>query len=374
MHNSRVVNFKTNYLRSVILTGLIAFIISCNNHEPVTFPADETEFANPVTVPLKFTEPKKINWKVSRSKGLKAPILHAMAIDKLPSKPFYPDGYIPLKQTIGIKSFDINNLPDSSFDISSFPAIPLDIETIKIDQPLISWAGLPKLVEKSGIGLFEFGMDQGMASSIVTAMLQDGHGMIWLATENGLCRFDGEYLESYFFIEKVFNGGQAIVTQLLEDELGRIWIKTDLWVIYVFDRKSAILKKIVVPDAFQVDNDLIRDRHGKIWMGSRDNGLYIIDPAKLAIRHIPKFQEGDSGNVHNLLEDKAGKIWIGSSQGLKIIDPVKKVIRFMFGKSGLLNDTVSALFQSGDGRIWVAVTNPRFQLAPGGWTKRFKLL
>ncbi|MCW3120402.1 MAG: hypothetical protein JWM28_4484, partial [Chitinophagaceae bacterium] len=181
----------------------------------------ENEFSLPVSQPLKFSEPKKIDWQVTRTDTAKPPEVRKFDFDKLPSQPFYPDGFHSLEKPITESKFDINKLPDTAFDFDKIPSLPLHLQTSLIQSPVIIKAGLPRLRKNAAIGIFEFNEDQGLPGAFISTMMQDSQGMMWIATDKGLCRFNGEYLEIYSFIETIFTGVLAGVSKMTEDHQGR---------------------------------------------------------------------------------------------------------------------------------------------------------
>ncbi|MBS1607469.1 MAG: hypothetical protein JSS70_01535, partial [Bacteroidetes bacterium] len=210
--------------------------------------------------------------------------------------------------------------------------------------------------KNAATAIFEFGEDQGLPGAFISCLLQDSHGMMWIMTDKGLCRFDGEHLEIYSFIETIFTGELASASGMIEDKQGRIWIYTDFSGIYIFDPKAGIVSRINLPaDQFQLKNNnaMIIDSRGLIWIGTTAIGIYIIDPVKQTIRHLPGLHTLDKGKTDQVLEDNEGNIWVGSSGGLGIIDYKSGKIRFASRANGLLSDTISCLYTDEEKRIWV---------------------
>ena len=345
MTNYRLVFFAASFI--IITTG-------CNNRKIVPFPSDETEFAKPVSEPLKFSQPKKIDWIITRTDTAKPAVTRKINLDNLPSKTFNPDGFHQLESPMEETRFDINTLPDTVLNVENIPSQPLRFQTSFIKPPVIIKAGLPKLRKNTAMGIFEFGEDQGLPGAFVSTMMQDSHGMMWIATDQGLCCFNGEYLEIYSFIDAIFTGALASVSSLMEDKQGRIWIKTDINGIYVFDRNAGLISHIDFPlDGFQLNNDyeMIMDSKGLIWNSSVASGISIIDPQKQTIRHLPKL--GLSKNAKQIIKDNEDNIWVGSITGLSIIDHKSGKIRFITRAAGLASDTVTSLFMDHEKNIWI---------------------
>lgn len=69
--------------------------------------------------------------------------------------------------------------------------------------------------------------EQGLASNRCNSILQDSEGYYWIATDDGLSRFDGTHCKNY---RKNANDSLSLSNNLsynlLEDKQGNIWIGT----------------------------------------------------------------------------------------------------------------------------------------------------
>ena len=343
----------------LILCTIILFMLvySCDRKPTsVAFPANETEFSIPESQPLSFSESKKIEWIVNDSTTFSRPLIKKVDLDNVPARPFYPDGFFPLKRPMEVASLDFNILPDTLFNGKDLPLSPIDFTTAIIEPPLRVKAGLPKINKNATVGIFEFGEDQGMPGYLVSAMMEDSRGMMWIATDRGLCRFNGEYLEIYNFIDPIFTGGLAIVSNMVEDEKGRIWLYSNEKGIYVLDLKAGVVNNFRFSNRNFENNSgssMVMDSRGLIWLGSQQDGLYIVDPTNDSIRHIPQLRSQDEGNVGYIAEDHSGKMWVSSTSGLALIDFDKGRLRFFNEWNGHSLTSVTGLFIDRENKIWV---------------------
>jgi ligand-binding sensor domain-containing protein len=69
--------------------------------------------------------------------------------------------------------------------------------------------------------------DDGLSHNIVNDIVQDGKGFIWIATHDGLNRFDGYELKVYRFnpADSTSISGNYIKS-LFVDQNGNLWIST----------------------------------------------------------------------------------------------------------------------------------------------------
>ncbi|MEQ8474260.1 MAG: two-component regulator propeller domain-containing protein [Marinoscillum sp.] len=106
----------------------------------------------------------------------------------------------------------------------------------------------------------------GLSQNSVNQILQGSDGYIWLATQDGLNRFNGYEFEVFRpDPEDSFSVSDNFIIQMFEDSLGRIWISTRSG-INVFDVKQNRFHKLVDerPDSYP-QKYFLRRYHGFIY-------------------------------------------------------------------------------------------------------------
>ena len=89
-----------------------------------------------------------------------------------------------------------------------------------------------------------YGVSSGLASNEATASLQDEYGFVWVATNNGLQRFDGQrYLSFRHEKGDTTSIPHNFVTQLLLDKKKNLWILTGDGKVGTFDTKAIYLPR-----------------------------------------------------------------------------------------------------------------------------------
>ncbi len=334
----------------LLYATLSLVLFSCTDKgESIPFPQDKSEFLPPSSEPLRFSEPQKIEWQVNDSMTFERPVPIKVDLASVPSKPFYPDGFLPLDQPM--KEMGLTRKQDTVINFKELPSAPIKFKTSILEPPTRVKARLPKLNKNASVGIFEFGEDQGLPGSFITALMEDSHGMIWIATDYGICRFDGEYIETYDIIDERFTGAQSEVLSILEDNNGRIWFYTADMGFYVIDLQVGIVRNaILVQDQFQLNlgNTMVIDSKGMIWFGTTKEGIFIVDPKDFSSKHL-----FTNGNARFLVEDASGKIWVGSDTGVALIDLDSGIIQSIEDHPAFSFDFVSGLFCDTDNNIWV---------------------
>ena len=191
----------------------------------------------------------------------------------------------------------------------------------------------------------------GLSSNRVGAAVQDGRGLIWFATWNGLNVYDGY---DFYWVKMNHGDGNSLGNDRIRNMMlapnGNLWCCTESGV-YEFDLKTNTFRNL--PDSRR--KDIIRqtggswhkltDRQDNVWMGY-GNGVY-----KTSQSHHPAIPlTGTRGfNARALLADRDGRVWVCTSD-----DETVRIYR----AGGTLQSTIPighkvySLFQGPNGNVF----------------------
>lgn len=252
----------------------------------------------------------------------------------------------------------------------------------------------------------------GLPHNKVLDIFQDSHGYIWVATYNGLSRFDGYNFHNYFNDPDDSTSLSAnLVSCLTEDLNGNIWIgstsglnkydgqkdefinknnlgdlvfdscfvralyadkKNNLWV----ETANGQLKKV------QLSNDkilsyshnkpsmvntylyhtILEDSKGNIWVGGRYMGIYSFDPEVEKFRIIPadpdnKKKKRDP-DVAVYFIDSRGSFWVGGTDGLYLFDAETEIFTRRLAVSTF------TIAEGQQGKIWIGTGGGLYTFLP----------
>jgi signal transduction histidine kinase/ligand-binding sensor domain-containing protein/CheY-like chemotaxis protein/HPt (histidine-containing phosphotransfer) domain-containing protein len=210
-------------------------------------------------------------------------------------------------------------------------------------------------------------MREGLSQSTVNSILQDSQGYLWLATENGLDRYDGDSIREYRR-ERGNEHGLAsdYVWSIAEDAAGDLWLATDGGGVVRWTRRTEQFQQFrhdpLKPNSLVSDavRTLLIDGQGRIWAGSLDQGLDVLDPKTGKVRHF-RHRDGDPRSlaadaVCALYADPRGRIWVGTDGGLSRYDPASDdFVNYgaVASGSGLSDQRVRAIREDHTGALWV---------------------
>lgn len=183
------------------------------------------------------------------------------------------------------------------------------------------WAGTHDgLYFFNGAGWTEVGAEWNFTPNRVRHLLTDKDGTLWVSTDKFLAFLPPGAKNFQLTAEK------NIALRLAQANDGRLWqvgyLKSLAWVktvnVTAADTEVKISQNAV---------DLLFDREGGLWTAAYPNGIARVSfpeqlnpkTIKTDDKRIQKFNEADglSGNlVTNILEDREGNIWVGTTKGL----------------------------------------------------------
>jgi ligand-binding sensor domain-containing protein/two-component sensor histidine kinase len=206
----------------------------------------------------------------------------------------------------------------------------------------------------------------GLSARKILDIQQDRRGFLWIATENGLNRFDG-----YQFLHYLADSNDSTsisnnhITSLAVDTAGNLWVGTHDGLNF-YNRENGTFKVFRHnPDnSNSLSHDHVRDLHaddqGHLWIETLDG---ILNRYDISSGHFAYFRhnkvEQPYYEYHAIYEDQRGDLWIGG----RTMGPyrfIREQERFVFYPSdpnqpGKKRDTDAAAFlEDSYGKFWVS--------------------
>jgi signal transduction histidine kinase/ligand-binding sensor domain-containing protein len=213
----------------------------------------------------------------------------------------------------------------------------------------------------------------GLPTNWVMTVLKDSYGFVWLGTRQGLARYDGTNLSIYRSDpEDPRTLPAPFVGLLYEDREKRLWAGF-AWAnagVALYNRECDCFQRFGTSTAVHDVRAMVEDRKGRFWIGTED-GISEFDPAKGYGRSYP-LKKG-TGRVmgepvvNALLEDRAGRLWVGTDGGLFRFDPERGAYELWPGDpadpQSLSRAAIWNLLEDADGTLWAATIGAGLQHA-----------
>jgi len=221
---------------------------------------------------------------------------------------------------------------------------------------------------------------EGLAHGRVASISRDSRGFLWFCTYDGLSRFDGNSFVNYGERDGL---AHSRLNDVLEGRDGIYWVATNRGLSsFVPSRDSRLSFTPSAPSAvggsgrsgqalftnYTIGQDegsnstskLLEDREGRLWIGTQ-GGLYLVNRKAGSQGRDVRFERVAVGHpakadhlldVITLVEDREGSLWVGTHFGLSRRLPDGKFVHYSVFPSESL-DSIRALFEDDKGRLWI---------------------
>ncbi|NOR88608.1 MAG: hypothetical protein GQ527_13475, partial [Bacteroidales bacterium] len=205
----------------------------------------------------------------------------------------------------------------------------------------------------------------GLSDNRILDMIEDRQGFIWLATENGLNRFDGyEFVVFQNVPIDTFSISSNIVTSIAEDIYGNLWIGT----VFGLNKYNRTLDQFThyfynSANPNSIRNNHIRailaDEEGVLWIETVDGFLHSLDIKSGKIEYYKhRAVSQPYYHYHDIFKENDSILWIGgrNSEVLNFNIFSGKFDAYLSARKKKLSkktNDVSSYFKDSKGNFWV---------------------
>ena len=258
-------------------------------------------------------------------------------------------------------------------------------------------------------------LSEGLSQSYVYDIVQDKNGFIWIATQDGLNRYDGKNFVYYRhdstnrssiadnFIRKLFidnknilwvgtNAGLSRFNETLEsfdnffhqdndnnslkdnqiwdiyqDKENEIWVSTKEG-LHKFNSENNNFSTIRIrglDSALKEIKTIFQDTKGNYWLGTYDQGIFLTNSTlsfAVSLRDQNKWDLKLNANALYDLKFIDNQYWLGTDNGLYIVSEDYKIIKHYNENSSdttskILSNKVRSIEKLDDSSVWLGTSN-----------------
>ena len=132
-----------------------------------------------------------------------------------------------------------------------------------------------QIIAQNNYRFRNYTINDGLSQSAITTIIQDDIGTLWIGTQDGLNRFDGQSFEN-FTSDKIEGIENDYIHSSIKAKDGKLWFGTANG-LTCYDPLLEVFKTFQVKGniALQIES-LVEDNQGNIWFGSAASGLYFL--------------------------------------------------------------------------------------------------
>jgi len=220
----------------------------------------------------------------------------------------------------------------------------------------------------------KFATDKGFNSfaNTITQLYSDRDGILWITSRTGIYKYDPikndlKAIAEYDYLNGDFGN---YFNSINEDPAGNIWILNNFRGVLKFEGNSDDYREVLIPDNRRVTaggwtnkfTELIIDRSGIFWFGSRRNGLFKYDPVNRPFTHYSHDPDNPSslsaGGTFGLFASKidSGKVYVGTrGSGFNIFDEAEQSVKKVSfsATNDIFGGSARAIYEQEDGTLWI---------------------
>lgn len=208
----------------------------------------------------------------------------------------------------------------------------------------------------------------GLSQSSINCLYQDSYGFLWIGTEDGLNRYDG-YEFTVYLPDQTNPKSIAsnFMYDIVEDNNRNLWIATRNGLSRFNYEKETFTNYIHTPNNPTTipDNDVMScfvDSKGTTWAGSKGGLSKIsLDDGIFKAKNYQHILNDSTSLVHNyiweIFEDSNGYLWLGTDNGLSKFDPKNETFTNYIANpddpDAIWGEVIHSIAEDSQGNIWL---------------------
>lgn len=180
-----------------------------------------------------------------------------------------------------------------------------------------------------------YNSDSELASALVHDIFQDHVGIVWIATEDGLTRFNGVEFYTYKHVEGDEHSlAHNLVRCIMEDKAGNLYVGTHRG-LQCYNRAKNSFTPIAKDEKGKLKvgnvNKIIQLSNGEVWASGNDLFRVELKGEELTAKGVN--YSGPHSYLQDILEDKDGNIWVSHlHDGVFVSNKKSKTVKQYLGE------------------------------------------
>ena len=265
-------------------------------------------------------------------------------------------GFIWFGTNNGLFKYNSNKIKRYSYSQSNIKTL----STNRINQIISNKEGDLLIVTENGICKYNPVFDDFTRLSIKTQqdkpigdnidkLIQTLDGNYWLLDQKGVAQLNAN-LDKAEYIN--IDNNKSRPRLLYMDDLENIWVVFQNGKVY-FKTKNSLKFQFFTqsisgyPRSFYSDND-------HIWIGYDKQGLMCFDVNGKLLNHYNKSTQFLSDRIRSIIKSNDGKLWIGTYDGIAIMDNLN-LVKIINSKNqpNLQHQSIWSLFKDSNNIVWI---------------------
>lgn len=193
----------------------------------------------------------------------------------------------------------------------------------------------------------------GLGNEFIQSIFQDFEGNMWFGSLGGGL-IEMPMNKFNYYSSKHEQEYDNIKSILIEPQTRTIWMGHDKGINEFNLQNSSLNARYDARNGFVTDevNTLYQDSAGKIWIGTANNGVYLLDPETKEFQNFSKKNKWIAKTINSITRDNHGNIVVASTDGACLYDQRSGKTTLITTIEGLLHNNVQHVFLDRQKRTW----------------------
>ncbi|SFZ93416.1 Signal transduction histidine kinase [Flaviramulus basaltis] len=166
-------------------------------------------------------------------------------------------------------------------------------------------------IAQNQITFRQLSVKDGLSQNSAVSISQDSIGFLWIATQDGLNKYDGKKFTTYpFSFIDITKPNYSNLGKVYTDRKGEVWIIPISKIPHKLNREFNVFEPISTIDDASV---IYQDTNFNYWIGTYSSGLYLINPYTYKSKKIVSTQQL-KGTVFQIAENKNSDLILTSEK------------------------------------------------------------
>ncbi len=230
---------------------------------------------------------------------------------------------------------------------------------------MVFFAGNLSLPAQPIVNFSHYSVEEGLSQSNAFRILQDKRGFLWIATQDGLNRFDGYTFTIFRNTTLAGSIADSHAQALYEDKNGMLWVGTKSGGLSMFDYMTEKFTNFGNGTNDNTSSEktvgaevraITEDESGALWLATND-GLGKFDRTRRTFVAFKNLGASPLANdMYAIAAEKENVLWIGTAEGLiKFSTSTGKAL--LFSKELAHPKVYSLLLGKATSRLWIGTEN-----------------
>jgi len=195
-------------------------------------------------------------------------------------------------------------------------------------------------------------MEEGLSAEFINDLFFDRWGILWIATDLGLDRFDGYSFRHYRHRPgdpNSLSGNKIIV--LHDDRFGRMWARTEAGLDILDPQTGQVVHLGQTEVKWGTSICAMEEtRSGEMWLGTMTGKIFLLESSSGRLLPPPEPLRSDIGSgypIAQIMEDERNDIWMSSLGGILRYTPTS-------GQLSRFPERASMICPDAGGMVWFA--------------------